>query len=327
MSKKIILSFLLILFLSATVFAGTLCMFDGNINFMERLFQMQISFDGKEKISTLLKFLANDNYYFNADLEHIKISNLDFSTKLESTGRLLKDGSGSLKILKGWFWSNYSLLNYKPSQELSGTFELDKKTKRLSIKSFAWGNIELSGSVDLIYPYNLDLILGIKDMEVSGLALFLGIPLDEFELEGFVNGRLKINGLVSQPQINGQIRVSQGSLKDFKYQDMFLNLEGSFPLLNIVDSGIIEEGGMPYSLKGRLDLSDLHNFNSQLQEMKISPSDEKGFNWQSWEINRKQMDNNPDSVKMEYKLKPNQPFGIRFEGNQEILGLEHKIKF
>ncbi len=329
MKRKIIICFLLSLFFSATVFAGTLCFFEGNVNFIQRIFQMQINFKGNEKIATQLKFLPDDSYYFNANLEHIKIANFDVSSNFESSGRLLKDdkGKGKGKVFKGWFWSNYSLLNYKPFREMSGAFELDQKSKRLSLSSFAWGGLEINGSIDLTTPFNLNLVLVIKDMEAKELATILGISTEDIEIGGLISGKLKIEGVFSNPKIRGQIKASQGIINEFKYKDIFLNLEGSYPLLNIVDSRIIEENSMPYSLAGKLDLRGLNNLKAQGNSIKIFPSEKNSFNWQSWNIRRKLMSDSDDKLELEYKLKPNRPFGIRFEDNQEIIGFGQKIKF
>jgi hypothetical protein len=327
MSRKVIILFFAGLFLSATVFADTMCNFHGDINFAQRIFQMQINFKEKEKVDTVLKLLGNDNYYFNANVQHIKVSNFDLSTNFESTGRLLKDNKGGFKTLKGLFWSNYSLVNYKPFREMSGTFELDKNLNRFTINSFTWGNIELNGSIGLIYPHDLSLVLAINDMDVSEFAIILGVPIEDLDLEGLINGKIKIEGFISSPQIKGQLRASNGNINELRYSDIFVNVEGSYPLINIVDSGIVEEGGTPYNLEGRLDLRQLNNFNSPSNSIKVNPSSGKGFSWQSWNISRKQNNFSDDRLKLEYKLKPNRPFGIRFEDNQEILGVEHKIKF
>ncbi|MDP2939596.1 MAG: hypothetical protein Q8O13_05945 [Candidatus Omnitrophota bacterium] len=325
MRNRLAISLSIIFALSVSVFADTLCMFQGDANFLQRIFQMQINFRGNQKFTTQLKLLANNNYYFNANLEHIKVSHLDLSTSLESTGLVYKDSSGSLKSLKGWFWSNYSLLNYKPFNEMSGSFELNQK--QLSLVTFSWGNILVSGNIDLISPFNLALVLEIDEMDVKELALILGLPIEDLVLEGLVKGKLKIEGNLSNLKLRGKLWASNGNIQDIKYSDIFVNLEGAYPKINIIDSGIIDEDGMAYNLEGKLDLRELNNFNSQQHSIKIYPSEEKGFNWQSWKIRRKQMFGSDDELEFEYKLKPNRPFGLRFKENQEIFGVEHKIKF
>ena len=327
MSRKILFCFFLVLTFSTASFAGSQCSFKGDFDFLHKVFWMQINFKEKESIAAQLKFLVDDSYYFNADLAHLNISKLDLSTKLESSGRLEKDSQGNLKTLKGWFWSNYSLVNYKPFKEMSGAFELDEKSKRLSVKSFVWGGLEVNGSVDLISPYKLSLAFMVNDIEIKDLALLLGVSLQDFEVEGLVNGKLKIEGPIFSPKIKGQLKASNGSINDFKYQDIFVNFEGSYPLLNIVDSGIVEESGLPYNLEGRLDLSELNNFYAPGHAIRVSLSGDKNFNWQSWKIRRRPSSDNTSSLEFEYKLKPNSPFGIRFEDNQGILGLEQKIRF
>src|SRR3989338_4747814 len=154
--------------------AKNLLAFRGQINTLQKEIFATLHFENGSVISTQLISAAKDNFRFNVKIDHLKTPFFDLSTTLDSSVEVGRENNGVFRILHGNIQSQYSLLNYKPAQEFSGSFEI--REGRLYFSSLSWGEMSSSGYIGLFSPHEMDLTLNIADMSVKNIELLLGCP-------------------------------------------------------------------------------------------------------------------------------------------------------
>jgi len=311
-------------FLKPTV-VNAKCVFRGDIDFLQKKFELELNFSEKEKAIVQLNFLSSDKFSLSVKLDHLRLANSYVSTDLASEGAIIRNTNGEWISLKGMIQTNYSLLNFKPFKEMSGYFELTKSS--LNIYSLMWGDLRITGNINLGTPYRLNLSIDIIDMDSRELALLLGINLEDFSLSGLVSGQVKIDGAISAPNVKGELRLKSGNIETLKYNEILVNIEGIYPLIKFVDSNIFEKDGHIYSLVGKFNLAQVDNLASSSHDVKLMPLADDDFSWKAWTIRRRRFYGQDDSVEFEYQLKEDRPFKMRLREDEEIFSLEHSLKF
>jgi len=302
------------------------CIFKGDINFIEKKIEVELNFKEQEKVNIALDILPDNKFKLDAKLNRFKIGNSCLSSNLASEGVMIQNKNGEWIGVKGSINTRYSLLNFKPSKEISGYFELEGPS--LSIYFLIWENLRISGEISLEAPYNLNLSADIIDMDINELVLLLGINLEGISLSGLVNGQVKVEGTISVPKIKGELRLHKGNIETLKYNTILANIEGLYPSLKFVDSNIFQEDGQRYSLIGKFNLKELDNLNSPVHNIQLIPLVEDNFSWQAWTIRKqKKYGRDDDSVEFEYQLKEDRPFRMRLREDEEIFSLEHSLRF
>ena len=306
--------------------AGVVCVLDASFDFLNKIFQLQLDFDKQESLNVKFKFLSNDTFKLNAELDHIKILNYDLSTELVGNGKIARDSQGSPTHIEGKVQAKYSLLNYKPLKEMKGSFKLDNSG--IDILDFVWGDIEIDGTVKFASPQEMDLDVVITDMDVNELATFLGFYQKDLIMTGLVDGEINIKGKAPSFYIKGRIRAQDGNFDELNFEKAIINFAGIYPLMHIVDSGIVEKNGFAYVIDGSIDLEAINDFESESHNLIFYQGDSDSFGGQTWVVERKK-NYMEDREELELKLSPSpsQPLKFRFKGDEEILGLEHTLKF
>ncbi|MFC1704382.1 hypothetical protein ACFL1E_06350 [Candidatus Omnitrophota bacterium] len=302
------------------------CSFGANIDFLNKIFQIQMDFDERESLDVKIKFLSGNKFELSAKLDHIKLLQYDLSTALAGKGLIVTDLENKKKFIKGNLRSHYSLLNYKPLKEIKGNFKLD--TSELELVNLIWGKMRINGTVAFGFPSAVDLDLEIIDMDINELAAILGIDQDAFLLSGSVDGRVKIKGETPDFYVRGQLWAYDGNIDDLDYSKIIMNLTGVYPAITIFDSGVIEKSGFTYALEGRVDLNELDNLASKKHNILFYPTDKDSFGMDAWSV-RRTKDYHEEKEELEFQVSPgpNQPLKFRLKRDEEILGMEHTLRF
>lgn len=325
MNRNCLFIHLLFFFCLMPIAAEAKCIFKGDLDFMQNNFALELNFKEKEKLAVELNFLPDDKFILKSKLDHIQLLNSYLTTELISEGSVIKNNKGQVEGLNGEIKTNYSLLNFKPISEISGYFELTKSY--INIFSLLWGNLRVSGKINFDNQPRLDLSVDVIDMDINELAELLGADLGNLSVSGLVNGKVKIDGLISSPQIKGQLRVANGNIDTLEYNEIVINIEGMYPLLKFIDSNIFEREGYVYALTGSFNVEELDNINSSSHKIKLTPLSNDDFSWQEWKLRRQKSYSQDGALELEYKLKEDQPFKMRLRDDEEILSLEHSVKF
>jgi hypothetical protein len=293
--------------------------------------------------------LSEDRLCLTANLEHLKIEDFDVLSNLSLTlnkGFNVQDGtekvSGTLKTYG-------SVINKRPFPELSSAFEI--RDGRLRILGFSLGdNYNLRGIVNLSAPFDADLSLNFYQAVPSELIAQFSFP-EQPDFSGLFNGLIKITGQLTQPKVEGYLEVNQGRIGDVSFVSADINIKGRYPKISIVDSRICREDDS-FLVEAEMDFSEL----GQQDFLSLRFKPDKSILWQGWDITRRRenqvhiskniadgvkvtfdtfmqdasedyQDNYINELGLEYRIFGDKLLKLRLRKEEEILGLERRIKF
>jgi len=192
------LSFLVILIalVPKLSFAEKVFSFKGQIDLSKNEFTIVLDLDEESSVAATARRISETDYRFLVDIEHLKTPLFDLLSKIESSVEIISNKNSSEKmfvntVLKGKVWSQYSLINYKPVRELSGSFEI--KDQRLYLTELSFGSLNCNGYIDLVQPYKLNLSLNLSDVSMSDFLNFWSTNT-RYESSGAVSGEIKASG-------------------------------------------------------------------------------------------------------------------------------------
>lgn len=318
----------------------------------EGLYFQDIKGTIKDNLPNILKFygeLTEKRLSLTANLDHVKFGNFDLLTNLTlSLDKRIEPVDQAAKIY-GTFKTYGSVLDNRPFSELSSAFEI--QDKKLRILSLTFGdNYDLRGVVDLSAPFSADLSLNLFQAAPHELISQFTFP-EQPDFSGLVNGLIKITGELRQPKIEGYLEARDGHLSDFSFVSADINIRGRYPRISIADSRICREEDS-FIMEGEIDFTDLER--QDYLELRIEP--DSGLFWQGWDIARRQEDrvhmskSIADDVKvtfdtfmqdegidyedsytnelgLEYRIFGEQLLKLRLRKEEEILGVERRIRF
>ena len=263
------------------------------------------------------------DYRLSLNVQHLKTIFFDLSSHIESFIEIVQPSLGQSQYINGKFRSQYSIIDYKPGEEISGEFEI--KADRLYIYSMSLGSLKIQGSLGLVGPYDLDMSVDFKEV---GLDPFLDfwIRNKEFEAMGSVSGEIKILGNLEHPFLKGSLEVSRGSIKELNFDKIFLKAQGDYPQLDITKLIIHQSDGVSLELKGPFDLSDHKNFKKQIDSLTMAPLVSHSDSESQWTIKHLD-DKDAGSTEIKYRLRKEKNLDFFSEENSPMLGIERKLEF
>jgi|GEM_PF-2767679 len=291
--------------------------------------------------------LAEGSVLFN----HVGIGRIDLQSQLDYEIAVTDSGlSGKIK-------TSGTVLDYRPFKELEGEFSVEDRI--LKIASLKLGDdYDLTGTVNLRSPYEINLALNIKDSNLSQLLLVSEVE-SESKINGRINGFIKTEGSLKNLLTTAKLECGRGHLGNLDYESMNVNLQGRGPVLKVADSRILRKEGY-IVLSGEVDLRRLWSTepykglawtcgneaivwngwnimketNSKEVEMKKGVGQEKEFmvtfkgylnDEESWQDT--QGHKQDEAIGVEYKLDDAKQVKMQLKNNEEIFSLEHRVKF
>ncbi len=200
------------------------------------------------------------------DLSFIPIADKKGLVKIEG----IIEGSGGIEVYSrfdkvnlfgteviGDMWINYRdvgktvfsgrlenlVINKRPfwGFQVSGSF--DRSKKELVLDDASWGEaMHLSGDISTESPYDVGLKLLITSMELEELAAMFGGS--KKPVSGRVEGEIKVRGPAQTADVNGRLYIGEGVLGEMDFKSLFATLEGKLPVVRVVDSRVVKDGGV-----------------------------------------------------------------------------------
>ena len=326
---KVFLLIFLVVFIPKLSFAEKVFFFKGQIDLSKNEFNIVLDFNEGSSLTAKATRMSEMNYRLSVDIDHLKTPIFDLLSKIESSVDLVKGENGGNSpfdtTLQGKIWSQYSLVDYKPINELSGRFEV--KDKRLHVMALSVGNLTCEGYLDLAVPYNLDVAVNLMGVDMKDFLSFWGAGNDDGS-SGDVFGEIKASGSLDHLELKGNLESKDGFVQKLDYNAIVLNIEGIYPLMQISRSTISKSDGVSFSLDGRFDLSDKENFKKQIKALTLAPLVSDSGSELEWTIKRL----NPEDSGMtefKYHFKKGNALGTGPSSGDEIdmLGIERTRKF
>ena len=114
---------------------------------------------------------------------------------------------------------------------------------------------------------------------------------------------------------------------DLKFNRLYLVVDGTYPKLDInKESRIYQTNGLSFTYEGPFDLAKRSSFESQLENLIISPIIEDSESEVEWTLKRLGEDEST-TMELKYQLRKNGRKGILNEDNSDMFGIERSMKF
>lgn len=324
---------LFVLFFVPCAFANIVVSFHGQVDFTQKQFDVTLDFPGvpaqtavgkleKKRPSVAFRGakVSDKDYRFFLDIDHLRTPVFDLLSKVESSVEVgPRPADKSAPAVRGAIWSRDSLLDYKPIHELTGQFEI--KDSQLVLKSASFGNLSCQGSLELVYPYKMDMKVLLHDVAMEDFLNFW-VRDREYKSSGTVSGEIGVSGTWDRVGLKGGLESHDGYVEELEYNSIHLNAQGVYPRLNIGQSTISKADGLSFTFSGPIDLGDQENFKKQIGALVLAPLVSGSASEREWTIKRL---NQPNSRATEIKYllrkedKLNEPSGM--------IGVEQTMNF
>ncbi len=319
--------------------------FQATVDWQARYLHLGLGGERMDKLKLFAR-LIDSGLQASLKLNHFDLGELDVVTELNlEAKRYRRDGD---YFVVGRFWSQNSILNYKPFMELEGSCMVDDGI--LSITSLALGDVgNLEGKVSLSHPFLADLTLMIDGLDMRDLLVFAK-DAKEDAISGKIEGELKVTGPLISPEVKGRFVVTGGNLGQIEYRSMVVNLEGEANVIAVKDSRIHQEEGS-LALEGTINLAK-----ANVCEDVVVKSDQGRIVWQGWDITKPRdatelrmgkavgedfridfktslndeltfANQKGEELGLEYELTIGDSIKMYLKEDEEFLGLEHRLKF
>jgi hypothetical protein len=250
------------------------------------------------------------------------------------------------------FRAENMVVNKQPFWDFMAGGGFSSAEKVIFLENVRWGEgISLAGKIGTDSPYFAGLKLFIKNVDLGELAGMLGDA--KTPLAGKAEGEINFDGPIKTARVKGRLYIGEGMLDDMEFRSMFATLEGKLPVIKVVDSRVVKEGGL-IIVSGHMDFSKLQD--DKAFEDLVFETDNKVAVWEDWQISKEEKSgvvearkdrmtlsttiedgslqdkmDEEDPVQKElgfkYKIDTSNSLKLKLEEENDFLGLEHKIQF
>lgn len=303
--------------------AKKVCPFEGRIDFVHQNFFVNFKTGEESSVSLkLARFQEEKNsFHLNLEVTHLVTPLFDVSTQVKSSMTLKSCPFCPQLNVQGQVASQYTLVNYKPVRELLGNFEIKDRT--ISLNSFSLGGVLISGSLELLEPFKINLAINLNDIRMSDFLTFWGAD-EDLPAQGFVSGQIELSGILKQPLLKGNLASYNGFVKELQYNSIVLNVEGIYPIVKLDNSLVAQSDGLTFHLTGNFNLADKGNFEKEIAGLKMSPVISEGKNGSEWTLKQVNHGKNSNAAAFKY-------FHSKSDGNSKadvgMLGIKRSINF
>ncbi len=302
--------------------AEELFSFVGDVDFSKAVLSLTVDTQKKSTVALQAGRVSEHMFRFSFEAEHLALRSFDISTVLEGEIEILpwKTEQG----LKGKIWSKYTLVNYKPVQELFGHFEIKKGT--LFLHSLILGSLDCQGTIQFVAPYKIDLLIKLTSVQMKDFIHFFTKKKDE-SAQGYVDGEIKLGGVPGQMSVKGTLSSYNGVVKEKEYQSIILNLFGIYPVMRVADTVVAQPDGLTFSVTGDVDLRSPEGFSKQIKALTRKPLVyEKGENLE-WTLKRVRDEDNAGTIEIKYLKRQGDDLSTLSEEDSDMFGFERRVEF
>lgn len=235
--------------------------------------------------------------------------------------------------------------------DIEARFRYQPVQKKLELELFRIGvGCRISGGIDF-QNKTLDILGRFHQFDVRHL-FFLAPDPDRIEVEGLLDGEVRVNGPLDHPETVGKLKVLRGSFIGIEFESSFFDLRGSGPVIDLTNSRLVDEGRQTL-VTGYLDFARSDPFSQvkfgsdekslYFMGLTIESEDdigevtfgkELGDRWNiSLHAPRDEKDHigigadKDAEIELEYEYKKDQNLMLRFGEEEGIMGLKRKYSF
>lgn len=297
--------------------------FSGELDFLNKTFHI-LSDQSKDSFCEMkIQEQTEEGYTLLLKFNHFKTTFFDLSSIIKArvqTGALTETKD---KVFFGELSSEYTLFDYTPIKELSGSFEI--RDGKVVLNTVCFGKIVCNGTITIAYPYDLDLMFNLNEVEMAPFLRFWTQEPDP-DASGLVSGEIKVSGPAEKAFLSGKLVSYDGHVDDLEFNKFFLNIQGVYPQMNILDSLVSQAEGMSFVFNGGIDLSSKMDFRKQVKALNIAPYVKDSGNQVEWTI-KSSSQNDMGKMELKYLMRKDDDRGGFSEEGSDMLGIENTIEF
>ena len=325
-----------------------------------RIEDMSLTLGSQEKQLRGVDVTYEDNSFsFEIPIAHVNIAESDVSTVLYAKGRFETGWDEELDSLTGQIETQGTVINWRPLPKES-KFDFVFSNDHLSIHSSdLLGGIELTGEINFTKDYEADFKIKAANLPLSNFAPFMGLD-PKFSPEGHMDLDVHFYGSPWAPNVVARARLDKGWLNRKDFKAMEVNVAGVYPTVKIENSRILlEDGSVMHFADKTLEAKEL--FKSSTYETLAREAQQDNVVWGDWEFSRTKgvkdqgdfsmerslggntsvhlrklneerqimepTDNRDMEVGLEYKLQSKDSLKVELRGDEEMVGVERKLRF
>ena len=224
--------------------------------------------------------------------------------------------------------------------------------KVVFLDNVKWGEaFTLAGKIGIAAPYPASMRLLVKDAELAELSEMFGNTNIPFA--GPLEAKIDFEGPIGRANVKGRFHVGEGAMGNLEFRSISAALEGMLPVVRVIDSRIMKEGGHIIA-DGEIDFSKLRD-NKAFDGVSFV-TDNKVAVWEEWQISKTDESNTVKARKdnlilttameddglhgepatkapmqkdagFEYKLDTSNSIKADFDEDKDFFGLQHKMQF
>jgi hypothetical protein len=302
--------------------AKVLFPFEGRADINSKELNLTVFPGGPSPLVLSITPASQNQYQIKIKTDHLVTPFFEISTELTGMLEVVADNKSSPALI-GKVSSQYSLINFKPAQETTGGFEI--RDGVLTINTLSIGNIQCEGTLGLAAPYPVNMTVHFDEVHLKEFISFFA-GKKEFAAEGQVAGDINISGSVKELQLKGALASYRGTVKGFDFDHMLLNLAGTYPVIQVIESDIAQAGGFSFQVKGFVDLSDKENFDKQIQALAREPFVADDRTNREWTIKRMRSDSQNSKTELKYQLRKDEAQPASQE-EDAMIGVTRTVEF
>ncbi len=318
------LYFLFVLILCPrVVYANFLFSFQGEIDFAEK--ELKVDFDIPDNGSITIEGSKDldDKIQFLLGINDLKAFSVGITRNLQGSVWVVDRPKGLDPMMSGIIRDEEKDPKMMQSDTLNGKFEI--RDDRIYFTPLSWNGLDCKGYFSFLPPYDMNLSLFLKDIALFDFLSWFDSSRD-IHAEGEVSGQIKIFGFLDRLMIDGELSSYFGEIEDFKYDDIILGFEGTYPIVKLTRVNITEENGVSFDVEGAFDLSkDINYFKEQLESFEISPLIRETDVQREWIVRREKKGRREGETEFKYRLRRER--GISGMDEPDMLSIERSIKF
>ena len=302
--------------------AAQIYTFTGNADLKNETMHVKLDLGENASVVAEVSRVSGEEYRLGVKLDNLKTNHFLLSSEIESFLEKLPNKKGLQQFISARIKSQYSLLNHKPVQELSGRFEITDN--QLVVKYLSFARVVIDGKLSLAEPFDIRMSLELDEIDLDDFLNFW-VKNKTYDSNGPVTGTIELSGNLKNLQMKGDLETIDGYIKNLQFQSIRLHAQGVYPHIQISNSSLTKIDGYTYALGGGIDLSDQENFKRQIKALDISPLVSGNDIEREWTIKRFQHEDK-SATELKYLLRKDNQIGS-IDDDSAMFGVERSLEF
>lgn len=187
-------------------------------------------------------------------LDHASIGSLDWVVSGKARFTPLPKRAGERRPrFRGEVQTDYLIVEFEPLQDFRGTFELSPE--EVEAIDFRWSQFFHLGGRILFRggEPREDLVLRVEQFPLATIQELGGRPFPQ-DLTGTLEGKLKLQGELVRPEIQGYFTIKDGTIEKLDFDRAIIQFQGFPPYLRLYDSKVFK-GRNTLKMTGAINLT------------------------------------------------------------------------